>query len=668
MRKASLEIKRYAIFFPQFHQVRVNDLAWGHGFSDWALVAAANAFDYWRRRSPACGFYDLAKASDVQARFDAAAVARLDGFGLYHYHFSDGPELDAVERYLHKSQPPPGFQYFFIWANENWSRRWAGRNTEILKTVSSTPGRKQISDHVRYLRPYMESGSYTTIANKPMFVIYRPDVFKDPAATLALYRDEFARAGIYPSIGYFVKNVSDVRYSSVFDFGYIFEPRLFLNFFGIRKNRIAGQLFKKALRLVGDERAEMISEYTIRLLNGGARRYSFASFLAYFSSNDRKALLQSLKCPVQNVLTCGWNNAPRYRQRFTELEVPTPKQFSEMLELSLRDDGCSGMLPLLCNAWNEWSEGAAIEPCMYLGDGLLRSFVSNPVVPRDGHSLKGPDEHLSENDTYDITGSIVVYRNPVVQVQAAIKSFLNTQLKVRLYVIDNSPDDRLREVCADKRIVYIFNGRNLGFGAGHNIAMKASLREANYHVVLNPDVYFDGGVLERVFSFARARPDIGVIMPKVLNPDGSVQHLCRRLPAPSDLFIRRFLPRILKLLAEERLARYEFRDQDYNSVVSVPVLSGCFMMINCTALSQVGLFDERYFMYMEDVDLCRRIHRRFKTVYFPEMAIYHRYAKGSYRSVRLMIHHIVSALRYFRKWGWFSDTERVGINKKAIAI
>jgi hypothetical protein len=156
-------------------------------------------------------------------------------------------------------------------------------------------------------------------------------------------------------------------------------------------------------------------------------------------------------------------------------------------------------------------------------------------------------------------------------------------------------------------------------------------------------------------------------MPKILNPDGSIQHLCKRLPAPSDLLIRRFFPQALKSLAKERLARYEFRDRDYNSVLSVPVLSGCFMMINSVALSQVGIFDERFFMYLEDVDLSRRIHQRFETLYYPEVAIYHGYEKGSYHSVRLMMHHIVSALRYFQKWGWFSDTERKYINQKATA-
>ena len=91
------------------------------------------------------------------------------------------------------------------------------------------------------------------------------------------------------------------------------------------------------------------------------------------------------------------------------------------------------------------------------------------------------------------------------------------------------------------------------------------------------------------------------------------------------------------------------------------------MMINCVALSQVGVFDERYFLYLEDVDLCRRIYQRFKTIYFPEVAVYHGYERGSYRSVRLMMHHIVSALRYFQKWGWYSDRERTDINQKAAA-
>ena len=132
-------MKRYAIFFPQFHQTKVNDLAWGHGFTDWALVSVANVFDYWKRRSPVSGFYDLADSQAVESQFLNAAQAGLDGFGIYHYWFEDGSELGAVERYIAQAKLPDNFAYFYIWANESWSKRWAGKDTEILKSVSTEP-------------------------------------------------------------------------------------------------------------------------------------------------------------------------------------------------------------------------------------------------------------------------------------------------------------------------------------------------------------------------------------------------------------------------------------------------------------------------------------------------------------------------------------------------
>jgi GT2 family glycosyltransferase len=266
---------------------------------------------------------------------------------------------------------------------------------------------------------------------------------------------------------------------------------------------------------------------------------------------------------------------------------------------------------------------------------------------------------------HDIIGSVVIYRNGLTQVQETVASFLSTQMNVRLYVVDNSPDDRAREICKDGRVTYIFNGRNLGFGAAHNIALRASMGNTAYHVVLNPDVYFSGGVLEALLEFARGHPNVGLLMPKILNPDGSIQYLCKKLPTPSDLILRRFLPRRLKPLVHKRMARYELRDRDYTKTFSVPALSGCFMMINTAALSQVGLFDERYFMYLEDVDLCRRIGESFETIYYPEVAVYHHYAKGSYRNIRLMMHHVVSALLYFQKWGWHPEEGRLDTHQES---
>ena len=266
---------------------------------------------------------------------------------------------------------------------------------------------------------------------------------------------------------------------------------------------------------------------------------------------------------------------------------------------------------------------------------------------------------------YEIVGSIVVYKNGEAEVAKAVRSFLRTRLNVKLYVIDNSPDDRLRRVCEGPRVTYIFNGKNLGFGAGHNMALRESVKSAAYHVVLNPDVYFEGGVLERLYEFASRRPEVGLVMPRILNPDGSIQYLCKKLPTPSDLILRRFLPGPLRPLMEKRAMRYELRDQDYTKSMSVPALSGCFMLLSCAALAEVGLFDERYFLYMEDVDLSRRIHQRYATIYYPEVSIYHEYQKGSYRRFPLMLRHVMSALKYFGKWGWYNDSERASINQKA---
>jgi hypothetical protein len=368
-------MKRYAIFFPQFHATKVNDDAWGYGFTDWVLVAVANAFGYWSRRAPKCGFYNLSNDKDIKAQFETAHNVGLDGFGIYHYRFNDGPELDLVEKYLMREKVPNNFGFFFIWANEDWTTRWIKGDVQILKKIDDIPNQGVIEDHVNYLLPFMKSNSYTKINGRPLFVIYRPDGFKSLNVTIALYRKMFEKAGLNPFIGFFVKNVADVQYSSHFDFCYLFEPRLFFNSKGIRGNSFANMTFQKVISMFSSRRKAQISEIATRILNRASRSYKFSEFLEYISSDVRQKIICSLSCPVQEILTCGWNNAPRYRQHFTELQVPATSEFLKMLEKITQYESFSEEIPLLCNAWNEWSEGAAIEPCKYLDDLLLKSYL-----------------------------------------------------------------------------------------------------------------------------------------------------------------------------------------------------------------------------------------------------------------------------------------------------
>lgn len=377
-------MERYAIFFPQFHQVEVNDLAWGYGFTDWSLVAVANAFEYWKRRAPVSGFYNLADQQVVSRQFSSAAKAGLNGFGIYHYWFEDGSELDAVEQYLQHANPPDDFGYFFIWANESWSRRWAGNDTKILKAVSTEPTLEEVGRHVSYLKPYMESPSYTRIAGRPVFVIYRPEFFKKPLVALTRYREAFDRTGLNPLIGFCMKSLSDREFSEHYDFCYLFEPRMYFNFNGFRKNKYLHAIFKKLIHSVSYSTAEKWSKSAGRLLNRGSKTYTFNQFLAYFKSGDRSRMISNLSCPTQNILTCGWNNAPRYQKNFTALEVPDTENFQLMMQEALCNRQYADDIPLLCNAWNEWSEGAAIEPCRYLGDSLLENYLYDVYVDRAG--------------------------------------------------------------------------------------------------------------------------------------------------------------------------------------------------------------------------------------------------------------------------------------------
>ena len=265
-----------------------------------------------------------------------------------------------------------------------------------------------------------------------------------------------------------------------------------------------------------------------------------------------------------------------------------------------------------------------------------------------------------------ITGTIVLYNNDKKVLKEAINSFLNSNLVDKLYLIDNSPSNYLKDISFDLRVEYIHNPSNPGFGAAHNIAIKKALALGSaYHVVLNPDVYFDGSIIEELQDYMNDNVDVGNIMPKVLYPDHSTQYLCKLLPTPYDWIGRRFNP--FKKMVERRNELFELKFTNYNKIMEVPYLSGCFMFLRLSAIENVGMFDEGIFMYGEETDLCRRlIDGGYKTIFYPNVTIYHHFEKGSHKSWRLTKIGIQSAIYYFNKWGWFFDRRRNEINKSIL--
>ena len=260
--------------------------------------------------------------------------------------------------------------------------------------------------------------------------------------------------------------------------------------------------------------------------------------------------------------------------------------------------------------------------------------------------------------------SIVLYRPDWEQVSALTHALLQSQRVNRVYWIDNSPQAAEQLPLQSDRIQYQHNPTNLGYGAAHNIAIRESIYDnIPFHLVINPDIILDAKELDRMLDFVSQNPLVGSLMPKVTYPDGQLQYLCKLLPTPLDVFGRRFLP---ASWIAQRNHQYEMRASGYDKIMNIPYLSGCFMLLRTEAVKQARLFDERFFMYPEDMDLTRRIHRNYLTVYFPHATIIHNHEKASYKSLKMLWIHMINMCRYFNKWGWFRDKERQLFNDTAI--
>jgi GT2 family glycosyltransferase len=266
---------------------------------------------------------------------------------------------------------------------------------------------------------------------------------------------------------------------------------------------------------------------------------------------------------------------------------------------------------------------------------------------------------------YYITGSIVLYNSDPIEIKHVIECFLGRHLNRLIYLIDNSAANNLSILATEnENIKYIHTGKNIGYGAGHNIAIRLASESSSYHVILNPDVSFESNIISKIYDFMELNPEVALVSPKIKFPDGKPQNMCRQLPTPFDLLARRFFPGIIKPLIKDRLERYTLEGLDLNKRHNIPNLPGSFMFIRQTALSEVGGFDEKFFMYVEDVDLTRRLNQRYKTLYFPDVEIIHVLEQSSYKFNKLLAYHIKSAIYYFNKWGWFIDKERSICNKR----
>lgn len=247
---------------------------------------------------------------------------------------------------------------------------------------------------------------------------------------------------------------------------------------------------------------------------------------------------------------------------------------------------------------------------------------------------------------------IIVNWNTKALLLDCVESLYQTTRKssLEIIVVDNASADgsvvALRERFPQVQI--IVNEDNLGFAKANNIGMKQA--KGLYVCLVNSDVKALDGVLDKMRLYMENHPEIGALAPKTFGGDMQIQKNCREFPTLRNVFCEAFF--LNKLFP--KIAFFRGRDMvrcDYDAVMEIEALSGCFLMVRQEVIAQVGLLDERFFFYSEDVDWCKRIHDAgWKLVHYPEAeAIHFGYGSSSSAPIRFQIEMLKANWQYWRK-------------------
>jgi GT2 family glycosyltransferase len=255
-----------------------------------------------------------------------------------------------------------------------------------------------------------------------------------------------------------------------------------------------------------------------------------------------------------------------------------------------------------------------------------------------------------------INVSIVLYKTKIQEIRY-LQNKLNHRLINKIYFIDNSPSSKLRKYITSKKAVYLKTEKNIGYGSAHNIALKHSYefdKNINYHIVMNSDIKFDESIIDILFDFMNQNKNITMISPVIKNFDGKDQLVFRNFPNLFFSFFNRFFHNT------SYFKRFKNSEHVFNSV---PSISGCFMFIRVQNDFKKIYFDQRYFMYMEDVDFCRQLSINFIIGVHTKCILYHKFDRASSKIFNLFLKHFSSIIKYHLKWGFYDRDKNILNNR-----
>jgi len=252
--------------------------------------------------------------------------------------------------------------------------------------------------------------------------------------------------------------------------------------------------------------------------------------------------------------------------------------------------------------------------------------------------------------------SIVVYKkyDDVSLAIDSIERFTDKSISKRIYIIDNSryADDNhykqsfLQSLSKYEDVTYVDTKKNLGFGKGHNFVIP--LLNSEYHAIVNPDIVLFSDAFSPLVDFLQKNEDVGMTAPVLTDEYNNVLRVYRRDLTLFDLLCRYVhIPPFRK-----RIDYHTMEDVDKSKDFECPFIQGSFLVVRTNIFKAINGFDDRYFMYAEDADLCRTIRKTNKVVVHPVVKVVHKWEKASHSSFKLMRIHAMSLVKYFNKWGW----------------
>jgi lipopolysaccharide biosynthesis protein len=342
-------LKPIALYLPQFHIIPENDQWWGKGFTEWTNVTRAKPrFEgHYQPHLPAdLGFYDLRLEESRIAQENLAKEFGIYGFCYYHYWFNGKRMLyEPLERKL--KNPRENFPFMMCWANENWTRNWDGQFKDVL--LEQHYSFEDDINHIKFLFQYFKDERYIKVDGKPVFAVYRTNLFPDIKKTAEIWRTEAKKAGIDELYLIRVESIGRVQDPAEigFDASFEFQPNFSLLHKLLKRNR-----YKTALNKLGFYKPffrDNILDY---------EEYSKVAI------NQNPSTYKRYPC-----ITPMWDNTARRSSDALIFNNSTPEKYGKWLQHVVRK-----FKPysdeenfLFINAWNEWAEGNHLEPCQKWG-------------------------------------------------------------------------------------------------------------------------------------------------------------------------------------------------------------------------------------------------------------------------------------------------------------